>query len=969
MTPTVCARFEREARTLASLNHPNIASVHGLERANGFWRWSWSSSRGRRWPTGSPRPIGLDDALPIAAQMAEALEAAHEQGIVHRDLKPANVKVRPGWHVKVLDFGLAKPVEPHGPAARAWHSADDHLTGHDRAGVLLGTAAYMSPEQARGRAVDKRTDIWAFGVVLYEMLTGQRAFPGDDVPEVLASVLAREPDWTRLPVSLPQSVTMVIRRCLQRDRKQRMRDIGDASLALAGAFSADVVPLAPPRADSRPAWRPRVARRRGGRTGRTRHRPRGVARVARQRDTLTDAVRLRAATRADFAMTQRPVVATIPDGRGFLYQARDGLDLRSIGELEARLIPGATDAIDPFVSPDGQWVGYFSARGVLDQRTVDGASGQLRKISISGGSPVVLCAVSIPLGASWAADDTILFGQHTGIMRVSANGGVPELIVPAGENEEMYGPQLMPGGRAVLFSVTTAAIRAGLTTRPNRWDDAQVVVQPLPSGPRTVVASGGMDPRYLSSGHVVYTVRDTLFGVPFDADRLVATGGARPLVQGVQQPVGVLAAASNYDISDDGTLVFISGAAPKRSLVWRRRDATTDEPIAAIPPDAYEDPRLSPDASRVLVTRAGDIWIYDIASGRSSRVTRDGVSLMGVWDPAGAQIAYSSSAGGNLEAWVAAADGSAQPRQLTRLGGQIHVDSWSPDGRSLTVHRHATDGPVGILIVPIEHADREPDVFVEGKPSAEGADFSTDMRYVSYLSIETGRREIYVRPYPGPGGQVTVSVGGGQEPVWSPNGEVFYRSLNGDRMFGVATATAPTLKVGAPAMLFEGPYYISPTGSPRPQYTCHAGRTALPDARDRPGRRCVRHPPSHRRRAELVRRAEAIAAGQLIRTSFPMEQAMAEIGVARAVVVDNTDAQGAGRVGVRFPWHSRPDAIHWAPIAAPMAGRDRGLWFRPEPGDEVLVAFERGDLRHPYVVGGVWSRSDSATGGNRRRRP
>lgn len=517
-------------------------------------------------------------------------------------------------------------------------------------------------------------------------------------------------------------------------------------------------------------------------------------------------------------MTQRPVVATIPDGRGFLYQARDGLYLRSIGELEARLIPGATDAIDPFVSPDGQWVGYFSARGVLDQRAVDGVSGQLRKISISGGSPVVLCAVSIPLGASWAADDTILFGQHTGIMRVSANGGVPELVVPAGENEEMYGPQLMPGGRAVLFSVTTRAMRAGFAARPNRWDDAQVVVQPLPSGPRTVVANGGMDPRYLSSGHVVYTVRDTLFGVPFDADRLVATGGARPLVQGVQQPVGVAAAASNYDISDNGTLVFISGAAPKRSLVWRRRNATTDEPIAAIPPDAYEDPRLSPDASRVLVTRAGDIWIYDIASGRSSRVTRDGVSLMGVWDPAGAQIAYSSSAGGNLEAWVTAADGSAQPRQLTRLGGEIHVDSWSPDGRSLTVHRHATDGPVGILIVPIEHADREPDVFVEGKPSAEGADFSTDMRYVSYLSIETGRREIYVRPYPGPGGQVTVSVGGGQEPVWSPNGEVFYRSLNGDRMFGVATATAPILKVGAPAMLFEAPYYISPTGSPRPQY-------------------------------------------------------------------------------------------------------------------------------------------------------
>jgi serine/threonine protein kinase len=251
------ARFEREARTLASLNHPNIASVHGLERANGFLALVMELVEG---PTLADRiaagPIGLDDALPIATQMAEALEAAHEQGIVHRDLKPANVKVRPDGTVKVLDFGLAKPVESHGPATSGLAQSPTITSPvMTAAGVLLGTAAYMSPEQARGRAVDKRTDIWAFGAVLYEMLTGQRAFPGDDVPEVLASVLAREPDWTRLPESLPQSVTMVIRRCLQRDRKQRMRDIGDASLALAGAFSADDVPLAPPRSDSRPAWR------------------------------------------------------------------------------------------------------------------------------------------------------------------------------------------------------------------------------------------------------------------------------------------------------------------------------------------------------------------------------------------------------------------------------------------------------------------------------------------------------------------------------------------------------------------------------------------------------------------------------------------------------------------------------------------------------------------------------------------
>jgi Tol biopolymer transport system component len=289
-------------------------------------------------------------------------------------------------------------------------------------------------------------------------------------------------------------------------------------------------------------------------------------------------------------------------------------------------------------------------------------------------------------------------------------------------------------------------------------------------------------------------------------------------VEGVQRPRGVAAAGANYAVSDQGTLAYVSGAAVLRSLVWVNRKGTAPEPINTIPPDEYEDPRLSPDGTRVLVTRDGDIWIYDIASGRTSRATRDGVSLMGVWDPTGAQVAYSSGRGGNLEAWVVPADGSAEPRQLTTLGGQIHVDSWSPDGRLLTLHRHAPEGGVDIFVVPMDQADRKPRLFVEGLVVAEGADFSPDMRYVAYLSPESGRREIYVRPYPGPGGQVTVSVGGGREPIWSANGEVFYRSLTGDRMFAVSITTTPTLTVGSPVELFQRPYYISPTGSPRPQY-------------------------------------------------------------------------------------------------------------------------------------------------------
>ena len=810
------ARFEREAKTLASLNHPNIAIVHGLERSDasagrpGMYALIMELVEG---PTLADRiaagPIPLDEALPIAEQIANALDAAHEQGIIHRDLKPANIKVREDGTVKVLDFGLAKALEPAGTSTSGLtQSPTITLPVMTGVGVLLGTAAYMSPEQARGRAVDKRTDIFAFGAVLYEMLTGRRAFVGDEVSEVLASVLARDPDWTALPAELPHAIVTSIKRCLTKDRKQRFRDIGDVSLVLKGAF--DVSPgVARPASVSRPLWRRAL--------------PAASAVVVAMLIAGLGIWRLwpspepRPVTRFEFflpegqtfAATQRPVVAMSPNGDAFIYQERDGLHVRSLADLETKLIVGVTgDFGSPFLSPNGQWVGYFSAPpGQLRSA----APGQLRKVSVSGGAPVIVCAATMPLGASWGPDDMILFGQPTGIMRVSANGGTPELIIPSRGNEQLQGPQLLPDGRSVLFSVTT-------DTGPNRWNLAQVVVQDLSSGQRTIVVNGGSDARYLPTGHIVYAVPDAVFGIAFDAKRLEVRGGPRPLVQGVQAAVGVNAVASNYGVSDDGTLVYISGAPSQRTLAWKQRNSAAAEPITTIPAGPYEDPRLAADGSRVLVTRDGDIWTYDIASGRSSRVSRDGVSQMGVWDPTGSQIAYSSAASGNLEAWAAPSDGSGQPRQLTKLGGQVHVDSWSPDGRLVSIHHHTPQGPVNILMVPMGTDDQAPRTFLDGRRAAEGADFSRDMRYVAYLASETGQREIYIRPYPGPGGQVTVSVDGGREPMWAENGDLFYRSLDGEQMFAVPVTTTPSLKVGRPAPLFRGQYYVSPTGSPRPQY-------------------------------------------------------------------------------------------------------------------------------------------------------
>ena len=443
------------------------------------------------------------------------------------------------------------------------------------------------------------------------------------------------------------------------------------------------------------------------------------------------------------------------------------------------------------------------------------SSGQLKKIGVGGGVPVTLCAATIPSGVSWASDDTILFGQNAGIMRVSANGGAPQLVIRAGDGEQMYGPQLMPDGGSVLLSVTK-------DRGPARWDVAQIVVQSLSSGKRTVVVAGGSAARYVRTGHIVYALRDGLLGVPFNLNRLAVTGGAVPLVQDVQRSVGVSATGSNFGVSDQGTLVYLRGSASLRSLVWLDRHGAAVGRIESIPPGTYEDPRLAPDGGRVLVTRDGDIWVFDLESGRSSRLTRDGSSQMGVWDPSGSQVAYSSARKGNLEAWVQPADGSGTPRQLTELGGQVHVDSWSRDGRILTVHQHPLEGPANILMRPMNRDDQRPELFFKGDFNAEGAQLSRDGRFVAYLSQETGQREIYIRRYPEANGQVTVSVGGGREPVWAANGELFYRSLTGEHMFAVSVTTSPTLKVGTPVELFRGLYYVAPTGSPRAQYDVSA---------------------------------------------------------------------------------------------------------------------------------------------------
>ena len=508
--PDRLARFEREATVLASLNHTNIGHIYGLEEAEGQKALVLELVEG---PTLADRiaqgPIPIDEALPIAKQIAEALEAAHEQGVIHRDLKPANIKVRDDGTVKVLDFGLAKAFQPDASDVSASISPTISLTAAaTQVGMVIGTAAYMAPEQAKGKVVDKRADVWAFGAVLYEMLAGQRAFGGGDVSDTLAMVLMKEVDWSALPVDTPGSTRKLLERCLAREPKQRLRDIGDAQLAMEGGFETTVSASGEPvPAPQLQVWqRPLPLVVAGlallavggvavwGLTGPTTE----PERVVRFPLPLSDG--------QNFSGTGRHIVAISPAHDYVAFTANAGLWLRPMDQMEATLLSGREEAREVFFSADGQWLGFH-------------ADGQLKRVSISGGAPVTLGAADNPFGASWGADDTILFGQRDGIWRVPGTGGTPERIISVEDGEAVLGPQMLPGGDFVLFTLRPSGTSS--------WDASQIVVQSLASSERTVLIEGGRDARYVPTGHLVYGLEGTLLAQAFDLGQFGDAWGTR----------------------------------------------------------------------------------------------------------------------------------------------------------------------------------------------------------------------------------------------------------------------------------------------------------------------------------------------------------------------------------------------------------------------------------------------------------
>ena len=801
------SRFEREAKLLASLNHPNIAAIYGLEESGPIRALVMELVEG---PTLAERitagPIPLDEALPIARQVADALEYAHDHSVVHRDLKPANIKVKADGTVKVLDFGLAKALTDEPTAADMSNSPTLSLNP-TVVGTIMGTAAYMSPEQAKGKPVDRRADIWAFGVVVCEMLTGKQMYRGETAAETLASVMMKEPALDALPSNTSPAIRNLLRRCLEKDSRQRLRDIGEARIAIerAGSTSTEPVAAQSGRAPSRQALVFGLGALLLGAA---------IAGVAIWNLKPAPAPPLRPVTRYAITLPQGqqlagldagPAVALSPDGTHLAYVGREGgtqqLYLRAMDSLEARPIPATEGAINPFFSPDSQSLGFF-------------AGGKLKKVSVSGGAVQTLGDTALGRGASWSSQGMIAFAPtlSSGLQQVSDAGGSPQPLtrIEKGENSHRW-PEFLPGGKALLFATAFTA---------SNWNTAKVVVQSVGTGERRDLVQGGTHPRYALSGHLVYAQGGTLMVAPFDLQRLQVTGSAVPTVEGVLQ--STFNGHVQYSFSNTGSLVYVGGGGQsgQGKLVWVSRNGA-EQPLAA-PARAYEFPRLSPDGRRVaasITDQDTQIWLYDLSREALTRLTFAGkANTNPVWTPDGKRIAFNSDREGVSNIFWQLADGSGGPERLTTSENTEVPRSWSPDAQLLTflTANEASANPSanrGLDIWVLRMADRKAEPFLQTPFNESVPEFSPDGRWLAYTSDESGRSEIYVQPYPGPGGKWQVSTEGGTEPIWNSNGrELFYRS--GEKMMAVEIATQPGFTAGKPRVLFEGQYAPSPATMP-----------------------------------------------------------------------------------------------------------------------------------------------------------
>jgi Tol biopolymer transport system component/predicted Ser/Thr protein kinase len=793
--PERMARFQREAEVLASLNHSNIAHIYGVEERALVMELVEGDS-----PEG---PLGFDEAWKIASQIADALEYAHEKGIVHRDLKPDNVKVSPEGAVKLLDFGLAKAFIESREAGGDPENSPTVTVGATVAGTVMGTPAYMAPEQAKGKRVDKRADIWSWGVMLYELLTGVRTFKGESLADTLAQVLTAQPDLEKAP---PQA-RRLLRRCLEKDPRQRLRDIGDARdlldepgtaplqsrlgsqsrLGTLGWVAAGVLALIAAAA----VWAP------------WRGNSRAAAPVARLSMDIAPAEMLGPAP-----FFGRPVytsMALSPDGNTLVFAASRGHQLqlykRSLDQSDAAAIPGTEGAAEPFLSPDGQWVGFF-------------AGGKLKKVAMNGGPATDICdaadARSLTwggsFGASWTSKGTIVFAMgRGGIMEVPAAGGAPQTIVkpdPAKSGDSYRTPQFLPDGKTLLFTLLPSG----------SWDAVQIFARRMDTGEQRSLIKGGADARYVPTKHLIYIQQSVLMAVPFDAQRNQLTGSPVAMLDGVMQALYVPNGAvdtgmAQFATSASGHLIYASGGispAYVYSMVRVDRKGVVQDLKA--PKDKYLGGRVSPDGRKIAVVKVGatvDVWLVDLDSGNSTRLTSDGGSWP-LWSPDGKRVLFLRPS----QFAAVAADGSGAVEPIMTVKTATYPASWSADGKSLAYLESLPQDAINRIWTKPMPGPGEPNKLIESKFALRDAEFSPDGRWMVYTSNESGAVEVYVQAFPGPGEKHKISTAGGVNPAWARSGrELFYlepRPSGKLAMMAVDFAAGGAFKPSTPHALFEG---------------------------------------------------------------------------------------------------------------------------------------------------------------------
>jgi serine/threonine protein kinase/Tol biopolymer transport system component len=799
-------RFEREARTIASLNHHHICTLHDIGQQDGIdylvMEYLEGETLAQRLQKGA---LPLEQVLQYAIEISDALDKAHRKGVTHRDLKPGNIMLTKSG-AKLLDFGLAKLKQEVAPAnvqLSELPTATDPLTAK---GAILGTLQYMAPEQLEGKEVDARTDIFAFGAIVYEMATRKRAFEGKTQASVIGAILKDDPPpISSLQPMTPPALDRVVKKCLAKEPEKRWQaasDVCDELKWIAEGGSQATLASAAATKSIRARWRGAPLW--------------GVAFLLLAAVTSIVIWNRKSSSSINslpvsrIAITLPPsqplaglelgsALALSPDGTRLVYAARQGgaqqLYLRPLGGLEAQPVRGTEGGIEPFFSPDGQWLGFF-------------ADGKLKKIAVTGGEAISLGGAVDPRGGSWGGQGMIIFAptRASTIQKISDAGGAPQPLTGLGKNEGSHRwPEVLPGGGAVLF--------AGLY-RGGNWDNAQISVQPVGSGERRDLVRGGTNPRYAHSGHLVYAQGGTLMAVLFDVQRLAISGAVVPVQEGVLQ--STFTGAAQYSFSATGSLVYVPGnvQATQRRLVWVSRSGA-EQPVAA-PTRAYRGPRLSPDGQKVAVAVEGQetqVWLYNLSRETLTRLTfQGGTNYNPLWTRDGKRIAFTSvSLDGGL--FWQLADGSGGLERLNEFASS--PNSWSTDGQQLAYERGGTS--TGREIWVIRLGDRKRDSFLRTPFNEGAAQFSPDGRWLAYVSDESGRFEVYMQPYPGPGGKWQISTEGGTEPAWNSNGrELFYRS--GDKMMAVEITTRPSLSAGKPKVLFAGQYQPSPNPVPNANY-------------------------------------------------------------------------------------------------------------------------------------------------------